>query len=226
MFQVFHKLFIRFAGENRAAPYMPSRFSPAAKGPCPFSANGAACNLEGNDYEQATIMVFDDTGTRYTYMLDNGRWLSVENITNLANGSSPFNLAGVGAMAFRTKDPPGPSTRVIFNKDGALWTIYNNNPQGFTSPKNLNQLFSSHNFPSGMDGVGASIGFDIGDGHFYIFFDKTGRKWPFNPSNHLGPKNAFRGLPLSRKSASVRHSRLLPTESEGGRRTRAKLLTE
>ncbi|MCB9294385.1 MAG: thiol-activated cytolysin family protein [Lewinellaceae bacterium] len=146
-------------------------------GPCPFTSISAACNLEGNDYEQATIMMFDQTGTRYTYMLDNGRWLNVENITNLANGSSPFNLSGVGAMAFRTKDPLGPSTRVMFNQDGTLWTIYNNNPQGFSSPKNLNQLFSNHNFPSGMDGVGASIGFDIGDDHFYIFFDKTGRKY-------------------------------------------------
>ena len=146
-------------------------------GPCPFSSIGGACNLDGNDYEQATIMIFDETGTKYTYMLDNGRWLDIENLSQMANGSSPFNLSGIGAMAFRTKDQLGPSTRIMFNKDGTLWTIYNNNPQSFSSPKNLNQLFSGHNFPSGMDGVGASIGFDIGDDHYYIFFDKSGRKY-------------------------------------------------
>ncbi|MCB0548891.1 MAG: thiol-activated cytolysin family protein [Phaeodactylibacter sp.] len=156
-------------------------------GPCPFPSIGAACNLDGNNYEQATIMIFDESGTRYSYMLDNGRWLNIQNITELANGSSPFNLAGVGAMSFRTKDPLGPSTRIMFNKDGTLWTIYNNNPQGFSTPKNLNQLFNGHNFPSGMDGVGASIGFDIGDDHFYIFFDKTGRKYTiFGNANGQG----------------------------------------
>ncbi len=161
-------------------------------GPCPFNAIGAACNLDGNDYEQATVMIFDETGTKYTYMLDNGRWLNIENITQLASGSSPFNLSGVGAMAFRTKDLLGPSTRLMFNKDGTLWTIYNNNPQGFTGPKNLNQLFSGHNFPSGMDGVGASIGFDIGDDHFYIFFDKTGKKYTIF-GNVNGQGNSYIG---------------------------------
>lgn len=146
-------------------------------GPCPFDEIGAACNLSGNDWEQATIMLFNKAGTKFTYMLDNGRWLEIENLEDLAYGTCPFNLVGIGAMSFVYKDPNGPSTRLMFNKDGNLITTYNNNPQNFSSTYTLDQYAGEDSFPDEMVDVGASIGFDIGDDHFTILFDKAGRSY-------------------------------------------------
>lgn len=146
-------------------------------GNLPFTKVGAACNINGNKSSTQTIMVFDESGTRFTYMLDNGRWLGIEPISNLAGGSCPFNLTGVGAMMFHTKSDLGPSTRYMFNGDGNTSTFYNNNPERFTSTRAVISFWRADPQAFPFEEVGASIGFYIGSQRFNIFFNTAGTKY-------------------------------------------------
>ena len=155
----------------------PYPISQLGDGNVPFTKIGAACNINGNKHNSQTLMVFDETGTQFTYMLDNGRWLNIEPITNLANGNCPFNLTGVGAMMFYTKDSQGPSTRYMFDGNGINSTYYKNNPEGFSYTRNIKSYWRVNNISFPFEEVGASIGFYIGNERFQLFFNGAGDKY-------------------------------------------------
>jgi len=137
-------------------------------GTMPFTAIGAACNLEGNEGSAQTIMLFDKSGTQYTYLIGGigSNWRGANSIFDLAGGICPFNSVGVGAMTFLTKDlTNGPSSRYFYNIVGDKYTRYTNNPQGFTNPVSV-----PSNYP--FNYVGASIGLFVGNDHIRYYFDK------------------------------------------------------
>ncbi|MCB0707119.1 MAG: thiol-activated cytolysin family protein [Saprospiraceae bacterium] len=144
--------------------------------PCTFDAIGAACNLDGNQYGDFYLMAFDASGTQYAYMNPSGVWSSdPQPISNLAYGTCPFNITGVGAMAFNFKDPDGPSGRFMFNRPGDKYSYYLNNPQGFDPVYNTWQWGPDYSLP--FEKIGAAIGFYIGDDKFFILFNDLGTKY-------------------------------------------------
>lgn len=143
--------------------------------PCPFDGIGAACNLEGNQNGDFYLIAFDLSGTQFTYMNPSGGWGQIQDITNLADGSCPFNLTGIGAMAFRHKDPLGPSSRYMWNGIGDKYTYYLNNPQSFPYVLNTWEWGPDYSLP--FEKIGAAIGFYIGDDQFFIHFNELGTKY-------------------------------------------------
>lgn len=144
------------------------------EGTCPFDGIGAACNLDGNqEPDRFYIMIIDQTGTQYSYLNGNWKWSSqVQQVADIAEGTYPFNLSGVGALAFYWKDDDGPSSRHFFNKEGDRYSTYINNPNSFGSSKHIDSFSSSYNCP--FESVGAAIGFYLGDDRYYILFDGPG----------------------------------------------------
>lgn len=162
-------------------------------GPCPLQGGiGAACNLDGNANGDFYLMAVDKLGVNFTYMNPSGVWSSnpPQPISNLANGSGPFNLAGIGAMAFRHKDPLGPSSRYMFNSEGDRYSAYLNNPQSFGTVYNTWQWGPDNTIP--FDKVGAAIGFFIGDDLFHIHFNDLGTQYSIY-GNVDGTGNRFIG---------------------------------
>ena len=137
------------------------------EGTMPFPRIGAACNLNGNGVKEQTIMIFDESGTKYSYLIGGigSRWRNAEELYNMADGACPFNSVGVGAMTFLTKSSQGPSTRYFYSSMGDKFTLYNNNPQSFSTVKSVP---SSYPYKY----VGASIGMFIGNDHIRYYFDK------------------------------------------------------
>lgn len=151
--------------------------------PCPFpNGVGAACNIDGNLTEDGWIQIFDASGTQYTYLRPSGTWSNVQPISDLANGSGPFNLVGIGAVAFRHKSSEGPASRYMFNKEGDKYSRYDNNPNSFGSVYNTWQWGPDYSLP--FDKIGAGIGFIIGDDTFYILFDESGIKYTIYGNVH------------------------------------------
>lgn len=143
-------------------------------GPCPFDGIGAACNLDGNEkLGDHYLMVIDKTGTKYTYRNGQEKWSSqIHLVSDIAEGSYPFNLTGVGALGFNWKSADGPSSRHFFNGDGDRYSTYTNNPNSFEAARHINSFSSQYNCP--FDKVGAAIGFYLGDDRFNILFDGSG----------------------------------------------------
>lgn len=143
-------------------------------GDMPFDKIGAACNLEGNEGSDQTIMFFDETGTKYTYLIGGigSNWRSYSSIFDLGGGICPFNAAGIGAMTFLTKDiRNGPSSRYFYNSRGDKFTTYTNSPQQhFSNPKSV-----SSNYPYPY--VGASVGLFVGNTHIRYYFDKESAQY-------------------------------------------------
>lgn len=176
-FILINKLGNQFMRSNVGVLEGPFSIDELGTEPCPFSGIGAACNIDGNQNGEFYLMAIDATGTQYTYMNPSGKWSTsnVLPISNLAGGTCPFNLTGIGAMAFRHVDPLGPSSRYMFNMQGDKYTYYLNNPQSFDSVYNLWQWGPDYSCP--FDRIGAAIGFYIGDDLFFILFDHTGFKY-------------------------------------------------
>jgi len=162
-------------------------------GSCPFDAIGAAVNIEGNQKGDRYIMIVDGSGTQYSWLSGTDNWSSqVQPISQMADGTNPFNLGGTGAVAFLWVSPDGPSSRIYFNRDGDMFTTYVNNPQSFTTPKHIDQFSANHKCP--FTAIGASIGFILGNDRFFIFFDKVGTSYVVygnvdgtGASRYLGP---------------------------------------
>lgn len=146
-------------------------------GPCPLEGGvGAATNLNGNQDGDFYLMAFDKLGINYTYMNPSGNWSTqIRPISDLADGSNPFNISGIGAVAFKWVDPLGPSSRYMFNLDGDQYSSYVNNPQSFSTVRDLWQWGPDNTCP--FDAVGAAIGFYIGDDQFYIHFSESGTQY-------------------------------------------------
>jgi thiol-activated cytolysin len=141
-------------------------------GEMPFDKVGAACNLDGNNWTDGTIMLFDHTGTQYTYLLSGpgSDWRGANSIFDMHGGQCPFNSSGVGALSFISKDPNGPSRRLFYNSPGTKYTIYNNNPQSWTTPQNISS-------GKGFDTVGGGLGIMLGDDLFEFYFDKESAQY-------------------------------------------------
>lgn len=141
------------------------------EGEMPFPRVGAACNIEGNKYSDETIMLFDETGTKYTYLIGGigSRWRTSEEIFDLAGGVCPFNSTGVGALTFISKDELGPSSRYFFSSGGDKFTKYTNNPQSFT------KVYTVGSNP--FSKIGASLGMYVGNDHIRFYFDKESAQY-------------------------------------------------
>lgn len=167
------------------------------EGECPFDGIGAACNLDGNeDPDRFYTMIIDKTGTKYSYI--NGNWKfssQVQNVSSIAEGSYPFNLSGVGALAFHWKNNDGPSSRHFFSGDGDRYSIYINNPNSFGYARHIDNFSSSYDCP--FEKVGAAIGFYLGDDLFYILFDGAGINYVvYGNVNGSGPHTYLGPFPL------------------------------
>jgi thiol-activated cytolysin len=146
-------------------------------GPPPFDGIGAACNIDGNDQSDYWVMIMDMTGAQYSYIRGDGTWSSqVTPIGNLANGVNPFGLNGIGAMLFRYKDPSGPASRYMINKDGTSYSIYQNNPNSFGNVGSVS-TWAGEGVPFEIEKVGAGIGFYIGTKRFYMLFSYDGTQY-------------------------------------------------
>ncbi|MEL6864316.1 MAG: thiol-activated cytolysin family protein [Bacteroidota bacterium] len=149
--------------------------------PCPFNSIGAACNIDGNQNGEYYLQVFDGSGTQYSYLNpSSGNWLSVRPISDLALGDNPFGAVGIGAVAFRHKDSYGPASRYMFNKIGDRYVRYDNNPNSFDSPQDLYYWGVNGSVTAHFDGVGAAIGFYIGNLRFYILFNDLGTQYVYS----------------------------------------------
>ena len=120
-------------------------------------------------------MAFDKSGTNFNYMNANGEWLDNEPISNLANGSCPFNITGIGAIAFNAIDSNSSSNRYMFNKEGSKYSVFYSNSNSFGSVYNTWQWGPDNTCP--FENIGAAIGFYIGNDHFFIHFDESGLKY-------------------------------------------------
>jgi thiol-activated cytolysin len=155
----------------------PFPLSELATGTPPFEAIGAACNIDGNTATDGWIMIVDMTGSQYSYITGSGQWSTgVNPITNLAEGTNPFNLNGIGAMLFNFLDPMGPSKRYMINKDGTSFSLYNNNPATFTAVQDIS-TWAGGGLPFAVKKVGAGIGFDLGQKRYYLLFNYTGDQY-------------------------------------------------
>ncbi|MGI9549804.1 MAG: thiol-activated cytolysin family protein [Aurantibacter sp.] len=155
----------------------------ATEGEYPFGGQGigAAANINGNDSDQNTIMVISSNGLFYSYITGD-RWQQAFPIEDLAPGN-PFLLNGIGAMFFVSKDPAGPSKRAMINRDGTMWSIYNNNPRSFTDAFETS-IFTRSKF----DSIGAAMLFLLGETPVVVYFDGTGTRYVVNSNDEqTGP---------------------------------------
>lgn len=179
----------KFMRSNVTSLEGPFPISELAEGTMPFAAIGAACNIDGNDFENPWIMIIDMTGSQYAYISGQNTFTTQVNpISNLAEGNNPFALNGIGAMAFLSKSKDGPSSRIMFNKDGDKYSHYLNNPNSFS------QVWDITNWEGGppfqVKKVGAMIGFFLGNKRYHIVFNHLGTQycvWPTGGQEWLGP---------------------------------------
>lgn len=164
----------QFMRSNTGSLEGPFHIDDLGSEPCPLGKISAAVNIDGNQYGEFYLMAFDEFGTSYNYMGSSGNWLDNEPITNLDGGTCPFNLNGIGGMAFQWKDEFGPSSRMMFNRDGDSYTVYTNNPENFAGPYPITTLLGTD---PAFDEIGAAIGFYIGVDRFEILFNKLGTKY-------------------------------------------------
>ena len=125
-----------------------------ANGSFPFNGLGAA-----SWYRDDLIIVFDMTGSRYTFMTPGETWDgTIYNISDMFDGNCPFNSIGIGAAG------------------NTLWDQFNvHNPKG-----NLMTRYTSHNWPGPWETeefthlreIGACLGILEGNS-FFLYFDKT-----------------------------------------------------
>lgn len=162
--------------------------------PCPFDGIGAACNIDGNQNGDYFLQVFDATGTQYSYLNpSSGSWLNIHPISELALGDNPFGAVGIGAAAFRHKDPLGPASRYLFNNQGDKYVTYFNNPNSFSQTYDLYEWGPNGSVTAHFDKIGAAIGFYIGNIRYYILFNDLGTQYVFygdlngNGTEVIGP---------------------------------------
>lgn len=164
---------------------------------CTFDAIGAACNIDGNNWENPTIMIIDKSGTQYHYLhWGSGNYVGggAESVDKFGNGVGPFAGQGYGALAFLDKHENGPSQRYMFNRNGDQYVWYNNSPQTFKNPEPLTAWGVDHSITQRINGVGAAIGFELGSGQkYHILFNKKGTQYvyygdqPGTVDNVIGP---------------------------------------
>ncbi|MGH1433115.1 MAG: thiol-activated cytolysin family protein [Lewinella sp.] len=176
----------------------------------PFAGIGAAC-MDYKTHNPDRLLAFDLSGINFA-VFDNGTWGPVNSIVSFAGGMHPFNLTGVGAMAHAPyvlgvgPNAPGGDNAYHFNAVGdkyAHWYSYRNSsgigniPQlyeHFTGVRDLYEWGIDYSVTNKIPDVGAAIGFQQGDDHFTILFNKAGTKYVVygnvngdNPNEVVGP---------------------------------------
>ena len=156
-------------------------------------------------------MAFDLSGINFA-VFDNGTWGPVNSIAGFAGGMDPFNLTGVGAIAHAPyvlgvgSNVSGGDNTYHFNAAGtkyARWYSQRGNddfpffPQPyehFTGVRDLYEWGVDYSVTNTIPDVGAAIGFQQGDDHFTILFNKAGTKYVVygnvngdNPNEVVGP---------------------------------------
>jgi len=162
--------------------------------PPPFEGIGAACNIDGNNFDGGYwVMIMDLTGSKYSYIRHDTAWsANVNQIGDLAEGENPFALNGIGAMIFRYKSSDGPSNRYMINKDGTIFSLYNNNPNSFGKVEDV-MNWAGGGIPFEVKKIGAGIGFYIGQKRFYLLFNHTGTQYCISGDVYGTGTNEFIG---------------------------------
>ncbi|MEM6964668.1 MAG: thiol-activated cytolysin family protein [Bacteroidota bacterium] len=161
----------------------------------PFSTVGATCRLEGPGEK---LYVFNGLGNKYASLDASGNWGQVFDIGDYLNGDCPFINVGVGALAYAgtTIASWGPS-HYMFNKPGTHNTYASWQPvhQGGTSHfAEVWEADDSFEIQGKINGVGASIGFQNGAGHYvYILFNLAGTEYGVWGDFGTGTGGEFRG---------------------------------
>ncbi len=166
---------------------------------CPLNGGiGAACNIEGNEWESKTILAIDKTGTEYSYWLGS-RWTDPKPTTHFGSGNGsvyPLVGGGMGAMLFAHKEELGPASRYIFNESGMQFTRFFNNLNGqgpyYDHAHDLWQWGPDNTCP--FSSIGAGIGFTLNGKNFYIMFDKSGEKYTVYGDLDGDGRNNFTGV--------------------------------
>ena len=166
---------------------------------CPLNGGiGAACNIEGNEWESKTILAIDKVGTQYSYWLGS-RWTDPRPTTHFGSGNGavyPLVGGGMGAICFAHKEELGPSSRYIFNKAGTHYTRFFNNRNGngpfYSRAYSLWQWGPDNTCP--FESISAAIGFTLNGKNFYIMFDANGEKYTVYGDLDGNGKNGFSGV--------------------------------
>ena len=150
--------------------------------PFPLDDVGAAAYIEGSSTSN-TIMFFDRKGINYVYYAsDSKRYLGHGPIADLGGGGFPFNLNGISAaLNYGVEaDPHLPNyytnIRAFFEKNSKRYVLFHNKQHdAYGSPQHMNNFVLNQEYL--FEGVGAGIGFTIGNSRFRLLFNETGDKY-------------------------------------------------
>jgi thiol-activated cytolysin len=147
--------------------------------PCPLKSIGAAAYIEGSS-TSGTIMFFDELGVNLTYYyIDTRKWGQLEKVADWGGGEFPFNLNGISAALNYgvEQDPTWPDNytniRAFFEANSNRYSLFHNKSyNAFDSPRNMNSFVLNQEYV--LDGVGAGIGFTLGQQRFRLLFNEAG----------------------------------------------------
>ncbi len=180
----------------------PFPLSELGDGTCPLKDIGAGAYIESTSLGDGTVMLFDKSGVRYTYLfLDTGRFLGVEDITgfgaanNNGQGDCPFNLTGISAMLSYDKKEDSPGywldLRMVFEKNTRRYSIFDRRTNTFDGVRYIDQFVLNNQFP--FEGsVAAAAGFELDNTRYRLIFNEKGDKYvvavpTFQGGYYLGP---------------------------------------
>ena len=136
---------------------------------------------------------------KYSYLSPNNNWGSWYPISDMASGTNPFNLNGIGAILYHNYTPTATNDvmgrRHMVNKDGLEYVQYLNSPATFFTPNEIYNWGNSSKDPNKLkmpfevNKVGAGIGFDLGTKHYNLFFNLEGTKYAIQDFDNewIGP---------------------------------------
>lgn len=150
--------------------------------PCPLGNVGAAAFIEGTSTGN-TIMFFDELGINQAYFdVDSGNWSQKKSVAEWGEGLFPFNLNGISAaLNYGVEEDPFlpnyyTNIRAFFEANSNRYCLFHNK-----SSKSFDPVHSMNNFvlnhPYELDGVGAAIGFKLGQQRFYLLFNGAGDQY-------------------------------------------------
>ncbi len=150
--------------------------------PCPLNSIGAAAYIEGSSTGN-TIMFFDEPGINEVYYdVDSGHWGNVGSVAEWGEGLFPFNLNGISAaMNYgEESDPSLPNyytnIRAFFEANSNRYCLFHNKSSKSFDPVHPMNNFVL-NYPYELDGVGAAIGFKLGQQRFKLLFNGDGDRY-------------------------------------------------
>lgn len=147
--------------------------------PCPLANIGAAAYIEGSS-TTGTIMFFDELGVNLTYYyVDTRKWGQVQRVADWGGGEFPFNLNGISAALNYgvEEDPTLPNyytnIRAFFEANSNQYCLFRNKSHNsFDHPHHMNNYVPNQDYL--LEGVGAGIGFTLGQQRFHLLFNEAG----------------------------------------------------